>query len=271
MKCEVRWKRVKKKNSTVKKITGTVIFYVFLLVIWQLVFWLGTEVLDLWKEYSFPNPLGVVKSFKELLAGGTLLIGLGYSLGRGIIGFVISVILGTVFGVLLVVCPKVKDYLKPFLMGVQTLPSVCWVPFAILWFGLDEDAIIFVIVMGSTFSIALAVESAIKNVNPLLIKAARTMGAKRTVLYWKVIFPASLPSLVSGLRQGWSFAWRALMSGEVMTATVGLGYTLMMGRNLADINQVMLIMIVIILVGVIIDRAVFSNIENRMLKKRGLL
>ena len=155
-------------------------------------------------------------------------------------------------------------------MGLQTLPSICWVPFAILWFGLDESAIIFVVVMGSAFSVALSVRNGIRNVNPLWIKVARTMGADKKKLYLKVIIPASMPEFIEGLRQGWSFAWRALMSGEVMSATVGLGHTLTMGRDLADINQVMLVMIVIVLIGVLIDRFVFRQIEEGMLKKRGL-
>ena len=165
---------------------------------------------------------------------------------------------------------KIHGCLHPLLLGLQTLPSICWVPFAILWFGLDESAVLFVVVMGSAFSIALSVRNGIRNVNPLWIKAAKTMGADRKQLYIKVMLPASMPAFVEGLRQGWSFAWRALMSGEVMSATVGLGHTLMMGRDLADINQVMLVMLVIILIGIIIDRFVFWRIEERILRKRGL-
>ena len=97
------------------------------------------------------------------------------------------------------------------------------------------------------------------------------MGAKKSQLYKDVILPACLPELVSGLKQGWSFAWRALMAGEVMTTSIGLGQTLITGRDLADINQVMLVMLVIVLVGILIDKCIFSAIEHRMLKKRGLL
>ena len=160
--------------------------------------------------------------------------------------------------------------LKPIVLGIQTLPSVCWVPFSILWFGLSTQAILFVVVMGSAFSIAISVDNAIKNVQPIYTKAALTMGAGKGQLYRHVIFPASLPELISGMKQGWSFAWRALMAGEVMTTSIGLGQTLIMGRDLADIDQVMLVMLVIVLVGIIIDKCIFSVIENRVLKKRGL-
>lgn len=143
-------------------------------------------------------------------------------------------------------------------------------PFAILWFGLGESAIIFVVVMGSAFSIAIAVESGIKSVPPIYIRAARTMGVSGQRLYTKVIFPAALPSFVSGLKQGWSFAWRALMSGEVMSASVGLGFTLTQGRDLADINQVMTVMLVIVFIGIVIDKGIFTSIEQHILRKRGL-
>lgn len=144
-------------------------------------------------------------------------------------------------------------------------------PFAILWFGLKEQAILFVVIMGSAFSVSLALENGVRSINPIYLKAARTMGASKKALYLKVIFPASLPALIAGLRQGWSFAWRALMSAEVMSASTGLGYTLILGRDLADINQVMLVMLVIIVVGICIDKFIFSSAEKRILAKRGFV
>ncbi len=178
--------------------------------------------------------------------------------------------MGTLLGILISSSDYFNRNLKPFLNGVQSLPSVCWVPFAILWFGLGEASILFVIVIGSTFSVSLAIENAIRTVPPIYIKAAQTMGAGKRQLYLSVIWPAALPGVLAGLKQSWSFAWRALMSGEVMSAYVGLGYTLMSGRDLADINQVTGVMLVIILVGVLVDKIVFSSLERRVLKKRGL-
>ena len=156
------------------------------------------------------------------------------------------------------------------MLGVQTLPSVCWVPFSILWFGLSTKAILFVTVMGSAFSIAISVDNAIKNVLPIYTKAALTMGASKRQIYLHVILPACLPEFLTGLKQGWSFAWRALMAGEVMTTSIGLGQTLITGRDLADINQVMLVMLVIVAVGMLIDKCFFSVLEHRILLKRGL-
>ena len=199
---------------------------------------------------------------------------LGNSLLRGIVGYAIAVLIGFVLGLLMNRIRYLQKNLKPLVLGIQTLPSVCWVPFAILWFGIPKtsifsSAILFVVVVGSTFGIAISVDNAIKNVQPIYIKAALTMGADKKQLYTRVILPASLPELVSGLKQGWSFAWRALMAGEVMTTSVGLGQTLIIGRDLADINQVMLVMIVIIIVGIAIDKCIFSVIEKNCLQNVG--
>lgn len=258
------------KNEKKQTILGTVLFFCGLLVLWQIVYWLGTEVLEVWESYTFPNIAGIIERFIELWKDGTIIESIGYSLGRGVIGYVISCIIGCIIGALILNIQFLNVYLKPILMGIQTLPSICWVPFAILWFGLGESSILFVIIMGSTLSIALSVESSVRNVEKIYVQAARTMGAKGIKMLYKVIIPAALPMLISGFRQGWSFVWRALMAGEVISSSVGLGYTLMVGRNLADINQVMLVMIIIVMIGIIIDKVFFSFIEKRVLKKRGL-
>lgn len=249
-----------------KDILKSIVFYIGLIVLWQLVFMIGTQWLEWWKPYAFPNPKGVVEVFVRLVMNTTLLRAAVKSILRALLGFAISAVLGMLAGVVLYKIKKIRKYIGPLIMGMQTLPTVCWVPFAILWFGLTEQAIIFVVIMGSTCGIALSVESGIENINPLYIKAARTMGARGFTLFKEVIIPASLPAVITGLRHGWSFAWRALMSGEVMASTVGLGHTLILGRDLADINQVMLVMIVIILIGIAVDKCIFKQIEKRILK-----
>ena len=233
-----------------------IIFLILLVLLWQGVYWLGVEVLALWKLYSVPSPAGVAERFVELVQDGTLGAATVNSLIRGVSGYAIAVAIGFTLGLLLHHFKYLQKNLKPIVLGVQTLPSVCWVPFSILWFGLSTQAILFVVVMGAAFSI--------------YAKAALTMGASKQQLYTRVVFPAALPELVSGLKQGWSFAWRALMAGEVMTTSIGLGQTLITGRDLADINQVMLVMLVIVIIGILIDKCIFSVIEKHLLKKRGL-
>ncbi len=249
---------------------GLIVFLILLVAAWQGFYWVFVDLLAVCKPYSVPSPGGVAERCAELLSDGTLLQATGNSLLRGIAGYAAAVLLGIVLGLLINHFTYLQKNLKPIVLGIQTLPSVCWVPFSILWFGLSTQAILFVVVMGSAFSIAISVDNAIKNVQPIYTKAALTMGAGKGQLYRHVIFPASLPELISGMKQGWSFAWRALMAGEVMTTSIGLGQTLIMGRDLADIDQVMLVMLVIVLVGIIIDKCIFSVIENRVLKKRGL-
>ncbi len=250
---------------------GMILFLVLLIALWQGFYVLFVDVLELFKAYSVPSPVGVGKCFVDLCQDGTIWEATGNSLLRGLIGYVIAVAIGVVLGLLINHFNYLQKNLKPLVLGIQTLPSVCWVPFSILWFGLSTEAILFVVVMGSAFSIAISVDNAIKNVLPIYTKAAKTMGANRRQLYQYVILPASLPEMISGLKQGWSFAWRALMAGEVMTTSIGLGQTLIMGRDLADINQVMLVMLIIVIVGILIDKCIFSVIENRMLRKRGLV
>ena len=251
----------------IKRVIRQVVFYALLIAVWQGAFYFGTSVFQLWKSYAFPNPHGVWQSLVSLLEQNLLFTAAWFSLRRAFIGFLLSILIGTIAGLAMSRLQFLSVTAKPLVLGIQSLPSVCWVPFAILWFGLTESSILFVVIMGSAFSVSIAVESAIRNVNPVYVKAAKTMGAKGRVLYFRVILPASLPALLTGLKQGWSFAWRALMAAEVMSASIGLGQTLMMGRDLADINRVMLIIIIIIIIGVLIEKFVFSLAEERALKR----
>lgn len=244
----------------------SIVFFSVILLCWQAAYWIFAVRFSVWKSYSLPSPLGIAKSAVRMIRDGSLIQAAGCSILRGMIGYMIAVIIGILMGFLLDHFPFLRARIKPLIMGIQTLPSICWVPFAILWFGLGESAIIFVVVMGSAFSMALLIENAIRNVPPIYKKAALTMGATKRQLYTKVIFPASLPEVIAGLRQGWSLAFRALMSGEVMTTSISLGQALITGRNLGDINQVSLVMIVIICTGVLMDHCLFSLLEKRIRK-----
>lgn len=226
--------------------------------------------MGIWKPYTFPSPFTVIKTLYGLIADNILGTAILASLKRIIIGYGISLVVGVIVGLTIVRFKYLDENLSPLILGLQTLPSVCWLPFAVLWYGLNESAIIFVIAMGSTFAITLAIESGIKNVNPIYLRAAKTMGANGFNVYRHVTIPASLPSVISGMKQGWSFAWRALMAGEMLSATKGLGQVLMMGRDLADISQVMAVMVVIIVLGLAVDKLVFGRIELNVRQRWGL-
>ncbi|MCX7709494.1 MAG: ABC transporter permease [Clostridia bacterium] len=257
-------------NTTVIGILKKILFYVMLIIVWELVYKIGVEVLGIWKPYTFPSPFSVIQTLIGLIADNTLGIAIIASLKRIIVGYLISLIIGVVIGLTIVRFKYLDENFSALILGLQTLPSICWLPFAILWYGLNESAIIFVIAVGSTFAISIAIESGIKNVNPLYVRAAKTMGANGLKIYWNVIIPASLPSVVSGMKQGWSFAWRALMAGEMLSATKGLGQVLMVGRDLADISQVMAVMVVIIVLGLVVDKLVFGRAEISIRHRWGL-
>lgn len=246
------------------------LFYIALIVAWELVYKIFVELFKIWKPYVFPSPISVIETFVRLLSDNTLTVAMIATVRRMLIGYLIAVVIGVVVGLAIVKSEFLDKNLRPLILGFQTLPSVCWLPFAILWYGLSEKAIIFVTAIGSIFSITLAVESGIKNVNPLYIKAAKTMGVTGLRLYLNVIFPASLPFVISGMKQGWSFAFRALMAGEMLFATKGLGQVLMVGRDLADMSQVISVMIVTIVFGLVIEKAIFGPLENQIRIRWGL-
>lgn len=245
-------------------------FYLILVIIWEAVYKICVEWLHIWKPYIFPQPIEVFKTMWYLAADNTLFIAITSSLQRLVAGYLLSVVIGVAIGLVIVKYKYIDENFRSLILGLQTLPSIVWLPFAILWFGLTESAIIFVIAIGSIFAISIATESGIKNANPLYIRAAKTMGAEGRRLYFNVILPSAMPSVISGMKQGWSFAWRALMAGEMLIGAKGLGNVLMVGRELGDISQVVAVMIVIVFVGLIIDKAAFGRIEEKMRTSWGL-
>ena len=261
---------MQKLNTIMTGVLKKIVFYLILLLIWELVYRIMVDGLHIWRSYSFPSPVSVAQKFVEILTDHTLGIAVIASMKRIVVGYTLSAVIGLILGLIIAKFNYLGEQLGPLILGLQTLPSICWLPFAILWFGLGESAILFVITIGSTFAIAIAVDHGIKHVNPLTIRAAKTMGARGITLYREVIFPASLPHLVSGLKQGWSFAWRALMAGEMLSATQGLGQVLMLGRDLADISQVMAVMLTIIVLGLFVDSVIFGKIEKNLRSRWGL-
>jgi NitT/TauT family transport system permease protein len=247
-----------------KKIIRQILFYFFLLVLWQ-----ALAMLKLWPEYVFPAPQKVFSTLFSGLIDSTLLIAIGISLKRIFIGYGVSVVLGGILGLMMGKYKLVDDTLGGLILGLQALPSICWLPLALLWFGLNEKAIIFVVVMGALFSITIAIDSGIRNVPRLYIKAGKNMGARDITLFWEVMLPASLPVIIPGLKQGWAFAWRSLMAGELLFVSMGLGSLLMMGRELNDMSQVIAIMFSIAFISILVDKLVFGQIERNMRRKWG--
>ncbi len=192
---------------------------------------------------------------------------------RLLIGFGFSIVLGALLGGLMWSSRFVDDLLGPLFLGFQTLPSVCWVPLAIILFGLNERGVVFVLVMGSVFAIALSLRDGLRTIPPLYERAGRMLGARGWRLQRHVLLPASLPALAGSLRQGFSFAWRSLMGAEVIFAVQrhGLGFLLQTGRDYNDVAQVVAVMGVMIAIGMIADRLAFARLERRIALRFGLL
>jgi NitT/TauT family transport system permease protein len=254
-------------GSWVKSGSGRrIVFLVLLVSIWDAVFRLG-----LYQGYLLPSPEDVVATFVRGVRDGSFLLGVAVSLRRILVGYGISLVLGIGLGLAIGRFKLLEDTVGSLVFGLQTIPSICWLPFAILWFGLSEAAILFVVVMGALLSIVIATDDGVKNTPPLLIRAGRTMGMRGLALYTRVVLPSALPAIVSGMKLGWSFAWRSLMAGELLFVSAGLGHLLTVGRDLNDMSLVIAVMILIVLVGLVVDRLVFGAAERAIRRRWGLV
>jgi NitT/TauT family transport system permease protein len=248
-----------------KKINRQLIFYLLVILFWQ-----ALVALKVWPEYIFPSPIKVLQALIEGFKNSAFPIAISISLRRIFLGYSISVLLGCFLGIAMWRFRLIKDTIGGLILGLQTLPSICWFPLALIWFGLNEKAIIFVAIMGAIFSITIATESSIRNIPPIYIKVGRNMGARKLVLLWKVVVPAALPNFIPGLKQAWSFAWRSLMAGELLSVNLGLGYLLVVGRELNDMSQVIAVMLVVTCISILIDKLCFGRIEKNISKRWGL-
>lgn len=242
-----------------------------LLALW----WLVTDGLRLYPPYVFPGPKAVWTEISYGLWGtgpqdGKLLTAIGNSLRRVLVGYASAVLLGGVVGLLMSVWRPLRDTLGAYLTGIQSVPSIAFVPFAILFFGLNERAVLFVVILEGFIPVALAVSGALMNVPPALRIAGRTLGARGLDLTTGVLLPASVPSILTGLRTAWSFAWRALVGAELLvSASASLGAQLEVGRNTANMALVIATILIIGVIGGLFD-ALLRALEGRVRRDYGL-
>jgi NitT/TauT family transport system permease protein len=248
-----------------KRFARQVIFYGALIAIWFVL-----AKLKIWPPYVFPTPKGVADSLLSGFSDHSFWIAIAVSMKRMLLGYGLSVVLGMVLGLGVASNKFLEETMGGLLVSLQSLPSICWLPLAVLWFGLTEKAILFVVVMGSLLSVTIAMETGRQQMPKIYGMAGRNLGARGFKLFWYVLLPASLPFILSGLKQGWAFAWRSLISGEMIFVSLGLGQLLMMGRDLNDMSQVIAVMMLIIAIGYIVDGLVFKTIERRLQHKWGL-
>ncbi len=239
------------------------------LVLWQLVVSSG------WRpSYVLPGPARVFQELAELLPTAKFWSAVGTTLRRAVTGFALAIAIGTVLGVLVSRSRVLRRAFGSFITGLQSMPSIAWFPFAILVFQLSEAAILFVVVLGASPSIANGLVNGIDHIPPLLLRAGRVLGARALASLRHVVLPAALPGYVAGLKQGWAFSWRSLMAGELLViieTRPALGSQLQFARELSDAPGLIALMLVVLAIGILIDGLVFAAVEQRIRRRRGLV
>jgi NitT/TauT family transport system permease protein len=250
-----------------KRFFQAVLFFAILIALWEWAF-----RAKIWSPVLLPSPEQVWEYLKSSAQDGTLLHATIITMRRLLIGYVVGILGGFPLGFLTARWKVFHDTIGTLALGLQTLPSVCWVPLALLWFGQSEAAMLFVVVMGTLWSVVIATDTGVRNVPPLYRRAALTMGSRRLHMWFKVILPAALPFIVSGMKQGWAFAWRSLMAAEIFVTILtgfGLGQLLHYGRELSAMDQVIGIMFVIVVIGLLADKIFFSPFESFLHRRWG--
>lgn len=240
------------------------------IIAWQLYVMTGHRRADL-----VPGPGDVAASAWDMWLTGSFWDAVSTSLGRGLTGFTLSIMIATPVGLIIAQVRMLRQAFGPLISGLQVLPSVAWVPAAVIWFGLTDATVYFVIFMGAIPSVVNGLIAGVRQVPPQYHRVGQVLGAGRWHMTTKILLPAILPSYVGGLRQGWAFSWRSLMAAEIIATGgsmgFGLGTMLDQGRALADMSVVLTAVLIILLVGVVVELLVFAPIERRLLKTRGLL
>jgi NitT/TauT family transport system permease protein len=258
--------KARRNRIDIKDIGHVILFLAAFLGVWQIVFILG-----IFPKVSLPSPAMVAQSFADLLFNGSLVMSIGMTMWRLVAGFSISIMLGVGIGLLMVRFSDFGKTMGSFAVGLQSFPSIAWVPFAILLVGLNDFGILFVVVLSSIFSVMISTYSGIRNINAIYLRAAKNMGATGMSLFTSVMIPAATPSLIVGIRQAWSFAWHALIGAEILiAASVGLGHILLVGREFQLMDQIIASMITIFAIGFVFDRLIFYKLEDKVRSRWGL-
>ncbi|MFJ4774224.1 ABC transporter permease [Streptomyces uncialis] len=266
----VQSSRTPLRQTLVQKVLPPLIAVALVLVVWQVLVW--AEVTE---SYKLPAPAEVWDEVVTAWQRGTLLEYIWTSVSRGLLGFLLALSIGTPLGLVVARVKFVRAAIGPILSGLQSLPSVAWVPPAVIWLGLNDSMMFAVILLGAVPSIANGLVSGVDQVPPLFLRAGRTLGATGLRHTWHIVMPAALPGYLAGLKQGWAFSWRSLMAAEIIASSpelgVGLGQLLENGRTASSMSMVFLAILMILIVGIAIDLLIFSPLERWVLRSRGLL
>ena len=228
-----------------------------------------------WKpEFVLPGPGTVWDALREQASSGTLWTALGTTGQRAVVGFALAVAIGVAVGAAVSQVRPLRAAFGSFITGLQTMPSIVWFPLALILFKRTEGAMFFVVVLGAAPSVANGLISGVDNLPPLYLRAGRTLGARGVALFRHVILPGALPSFVGGLKQGWAFAWRSLMAGELIVIIANersIGERLENARQLSDSPTLIAYMLVVLAIGIVLDALVFGAAERAIQRRWGLL
>ncbi|BAQ09017.1 sulfonate ABC transporter permease [Bacillus sp. OxB-1] len=242
-----------------------IIFIAMIAAIWEV-----TSRFSGLPDFMFPRLTQVLETLVNGIINGQILAAIGKSMSRLLIGFTIAIVLGLIMGYLIWRFKLVEDTLGFLVTALQSIPSIVWFPLAIIWFGLNDFSILFIVTIGATWTMTVSATSGFRNVPTLYQRVAKTFGSTGLHFIRTVILPASVPQLLSGLRIAWAFSWRALMAGELLGSGGGLGQLLETGRSLGQMDLVISVMIIIAIIGTIMDNVVFLRLERSVQKKWGL-
>ena len=238
------------------------------LAVWQAVVW------SQWKaEYVLPGPDTVLPALGDLLRTGDFWTAVSITMRRAVTGYLLALGIGSVIGIAVARVKLLRSAVGSLITGLQTMPSIAWFPLAILLFGLTERAIMFVVVLGAAPSIANGLIAGVDHVPPLMLRAGRMIGAQGVRLYRHVILPAALPTYVAGLKQGWAFAWRSLMAGELLVIVANrpsIGDQLQFAREFSRSDDMLALMIVILVIGIVVD-TIFGRADVSIRRRWGLI
>lgn len=242
-------------------------FVIALLLLWWIVTAAG------WVDpYKLPSPGDVLGTLGTLFTERALLTDLGATLLRLVEGWAIGVVAGVILGLATGGSRFLEEGIRPVIAGLQAVPTIAFLPLAILWFGFNGTAVLAIVAFGTFKPMALATYGAMHQISPTLLMAGEALGAKGFFMQRTLIFPAIVPSLVTGLKMGWSFAWRALMAAEiVVTGAAGLGGVLELGREIGAIDVVMAVILVILVVGIVTEQLFFTRLERWVNRRWGLV
>jgi NitT/TauT family transport system permease protein len=243
------------------------LFFSALVVAWHLL-----VAAKIWSPLLLPSPWSVLDYLRSAVEDGTLFESMLVTVRRLLIGYGLGILVGLPLGLVTASSKWSQDTIGVLALGLQTLPSVCWIPLALLWFGQTEAAMLFVVVMGTLWSLIIATYTGVRTIPPIYTRAARSMGSSGFHTWTHVVLPAALPFLLSGMKQGWAFAWRSLMAAEIYVTILtgfGLGHLLHYGRELNAMDQVIGVMLVIVMIGLAVDKALFAPIERFLHRRWG--